>query len=148
MTGEFTFRPYEPRDRDACLRLFDENCPVYFAANERSDYALFLDDAEGRYELCLVGDAVVGACGLFPDSVGRMALRWILLAPEVQGRGLGTAIMRRVVSELRQSGIATLRISASHKSVPFFARFGAREDATLLDGWGSGMHRVEMHLDP
>ncbi|WP_242112849.1 hypothetical protein [Luteimonas aquatica] len=44
------------------------------------------------------------------------------------------------------SGRPTLHISASHKSAPFFARFGALETARVPDGWGPGMHRVEMRL--
>ena len=37
-------------------------------------------------------------------------------------------------------------IAASHKSAPFFARFGARIVETTPDGWGPGMHRVDMEL--
>ncbi len=140
------FRPFQESDRRACLELFDLNCPAFFAPNERSDYEQFLTDAAGRYELCLEGDHVVGGYGLYADSPGRLALRWIMLSPQAQGRGLGSAMMTRVVEALRESGGATLRISASHKSAPFFAKFGAEERATIPDGWGPGMHRVEMEL--
>ena len=140
------FRPFEENDRRACLELFDLNCPVFFAPNERSDYEEFLNEAAERYELCLENDRVVGGYGLYPDTPGRLALRWIMLSPHSQGRGLGSAMMARVVAALRESDGATLRISASHKSAPFFAKFGAEERARIPDGWGPGMHRVEMEL--
>jgi GNAT superfamily N-acetyltransferase len=140
------FRPYEDTDRSACLALFDANCPEYFAPNERSDYAQFLEARPDNYNVCLLGDSVVGAYGLYPLAEFSAALHWILLSPTVQGRGFGSAIMTRVISEMRRAGHSLLRISASHKSAPFFTRFGAIELSTVVDGWGPGMHRVEMQL--
>lgn len=144
----FVFRPYRESDRETCLQLFDGNCPTFFASNERTDYERFLDDALDRYQVCLVDGHIVGAYGLYPDGPDRLALRWIVLSPQVQGRGLGTVMMTRIVEQLRRVEGARLRISASHKSAPFFARFGARERSLIPDGWGPGMHRVEMELAP
>ncbi len=139
------FRPYQDADREICLRIFDENCPAFFAPNERSDYERFLAEKGAEYQLCALDDRVVGAYGLCPDGRNRLALRWMLLSPRVQRRGLGSTIMARVLGEARRTG-AALRISASNKSAPFFARFGAVERSTIPDGWGPGMHRVEMEL--
>jgi len=139
------FRAWAPGDRAACLALFDANCPHYFAANERGDFESFLDARPEGYEVCLVDGRVAGAFGVLRTDSGP-CLRWILLAPERQGQGLGRAIMNRAITsaEARQSG--SLRIAASHKSAPFFARFGAREISRTPDGWGPGMHRVDMLL--
>jgi RimJ/RimL family protein N-acetyltransferase len=145
-TVELRFRPYEDTDRSACLALFDANCPEYFAPNERSDYAQFLEARRGNYDVCLLGDSVVGAYGLYPLTELSAALHWILLSPSVQGHGLGSAIMTRVMSEMKHADHSLLRISASHRSAPFFSRFGAVELSTVADGWGPGMHRVEMYL--
>lgn len=93
-----------------------------------------------------MNDQVVGAYGLYPDGPGRLALRWIIVSTAAQRRGLGSMMMSRIVDGLRESERVTLRISASHKSALFFAKFGARERATIRDGWGPGMHRVEMEL--
>ena len=142
------FRPYRANDRETCLQLFDGNCPAFFAPNERSDFEQFLDAAVDRYQVCLVDGHIVGAYGVYPDGPDCWALRWILLSRHVQGQGIGTAMMTRIVAELRQVEGARLRISASHKSAPFFAKFGARERTTIPDGWGPGMHRVEMELAP
>lgn len=140
------FRRYRGEDRHACLQLFDENCPDSFAPNERRDYEQFLDDAVDRYELCLIDGQVVGAYGLYPEGPDRLALRWIIVSAGKQRRGVGSAVMNRIVAELRRSNGMTLRISASHKSAPFFAKFGARERDRIPNGWGPGMHRVEMEL--
>ncbi|MEP7347534.1 MAG: GNAT family N-acetyltransferase [Gemmatimonadaceae bacterium] len=139
------FRAYRPPDDVECLALFDENCPAFFAPNERDDYQAFLREDLSRYEVCVIDDHVVGAFGVFLEAKG-LALRWILLSPNVQGKGIGSAIMSRVLEVVRGHGGAVLHIAASHKSAPFFAKFGAQEVATTPDGFGPGMHRVDMVL--
>jgi GNAT superfamily N-acetyltransferase len=141
-----TCRPYQPSDRDACLALFDANCPRFFAPNERADYLAFLSTAAGAYTICSADGAVAGGYGVEAAEAGAAALRWILLSPHLHGRGLGTMIMARVMGEVRALGAARLHIAASDKSAPFFARFGAREVRTIPDGWGPAMHRVDMLL--
>ena len=138
------FRPYQPADLAACLALFDGNCPEYFAPNERNDYQGFLAAAPAGYEVCLVGGRIVGAFGVLREASG-LSLRWILLAPEAQGRGLGRAIMNCVAETARTQG-GPLSIAASHKSAPFFANFGARAVHHTPNGWGPGMHRVDLRL--
>ncbi len=152
MTSSFSehsiqFRPYERTDLTACLALFDANCPQYFAPNERTDYAEFLQVRTEHYIVCLIERCVVGAFGIYPIDQRNAALHWILLSPSTQGRGLGTAIMNRVIAQMRRNGHSSLNISASHRSAPFFARFGAQEISTVPHGWGPDMHRVEMLLE-
>ena len=142
------FRPCVAADVETCLELFDANCPEFFAPNEREDYAAFLGNRPAGYELCLVDGEAVGAFGLVDDGSGCKHLNWILLDPRSQGMGVGSAIMRRVEALSHASGSALVRIAASHKSAPFFARFGAITLATTPNGWGPGMHRVDMEWRP
>lgn len=148
MTVTPEVRPFRTADRASCIELFDANCPDYFAPNERDEYLRFLERAEDSYEVCLLDGRIVGAFGLQGDGRQGLGLRWILVSPAAQGLGLGSAIMARVLATVRRHGPEALHIAASHKSAPFFARFGAREIGTTLDGWGPGMHRVDMRLDP
>ena len=142
------FRSWREEDREACLSIFDANCPDFFAPNERGDYATFLDDAPAGYEVCEIAGRVVGACGLIRHDDGSGSLNWILIDPDTQGSGIGSAMMERVVSLARSSGLASLNIAASHKSAAFFERFGAVVTERIADGWGPGMDRVNMTLRP
>lgn len=143
MSDTATFRPYTDSDRDRCLAIFDANCPEFFAPNERDDYADFLNGPTEAYEVCLLGDEVAGAFGLFGEPGKERGLSWILLDPGFQGGGVGSQIMSRIL----QAGKGCLiHIGASHKSAPFFERFGAVTVQTFDDGWGPGMHRVDMEL--
>ena len=140
------FRQYRPADQDSCLALFDANCPASFAPNERTDYLAFLQDDPAGYEVCLLDGRLAGAFGLCPCAPGEGSLNWILLFPQMQGRGPGSAIVAYVLEKARSSGVLFLRIAASHKSAPFFARFGAEAVAETPNGWGPGMHRIDMEL--
>ncbi|HKB58202.1 MAG TPA: GNAT family N-acetyltransferase [Lacunisphaera sp.] len=139
------FRPYQPADLAACLALFDGNCPEFFAPNERADYVEFLAPVPAGYEVCLLGKKIVGAFGVLREAHG-LSLRWIHVSPDAQGRGLGRTIMARVVAAVRAHGGEPLHIAASQKSAPFFSKFGAKEVRRTPDGWGPGMHRVDLLL--
>lgn len=140
------FGPFHTADRAACLAIFAANCPEFFAPNERDDYAAFLDADPQGYEVCRIGGRIVGAFGVRPMNASTAALHWILLAPDSKGHGLGSSIMARALDTLRSTARSVLRISASHRSAAFFARFHAVELSRHSDGWGPGMHRVEMQI--
>ncbi|MFK8050819.1 MAG: GNAT family N-acetyltransferase [Halioglobus sp.] len=146
MSQELTFRPYTKADQRACLTIFDANCPEYFAPNERADYLAFLDTCPVGYELCEVTGKVMGAFGVFDRGEKAKDLNWILLDPSSQGRGIGSAIMTRVSSLALAADRHLVHIAASHKSAPFFAKFGAEVISVTDHGWGSGMHRHDMEL--
>ena len=141
-----SFRPYQPGDIAACLALFDANCPEFFAPNERDDYLGFLDSDPGGYEVCLFDDRVAGAFGVFAHEEDSVSLNWILLDPDAQGVGIGSKIMTRAIEAAGSHGAKELAIAASHKSAPFFERFGAVAQEFTEHGWGPDMHRIDMSL--
>lgn len=146
MKNQLVFRAFASTDQAVCLALFDANCPAFFAPGERADYAEFLDSCPPGYEVCLVNDQVVGALGLTGTDTARRSLSWILLHPQFQGRGIGLAAITRVTILARSTGIQTVDIATSHKTAGFFARLGAVTVHTIQNGWGLGLHRVDMLL--
>ena len=146
MTHRTSFRPYTSADREACLAIFDANCPTFFAPNERADYVSFLGAGPDGYEVCEVAGRVVAAFGLVDDDVKGVNLNWIMIDPGSQGLGIGSATMKRVLSRGGASQSSLIKIAASHKSAPFFAKFGAVVKLHTEDGWGPGMDRVDMEL--
>lgn len=89
---------------------------------------------------------MAGAFGLIGDAGSRRRLNWIMLNPQFQGRGGGRAIMDRVAALAASKKVQVVEIAASQKSAPFFARFGAVTLRIIENGWGAGMHRVDMEL--
>jgi GNAT superfamily N-acetyltransferase len=141
-----TFRPYLIADKTACLDIFDANCPASFAPGERDDYIEFLGVKAAVYEVCLADDKVAGAFGLIGDTAERKSLRWILIDPSLQGKGIGRAMMGRVMDIANKSDATCLEIAASHRSASFFAKFGAESISFTDNGWGPNMHRIDMEL--
>jgi len=142
---DFLFRGYVAADRAQCLSLFDANCPDFFAANEREDYCAFLASLPDNYRVIAAGAAILGAFGL--DVTGSNArLTWIMIDRTCHGRGIGSAIMTEIIARAMKLGCVAIDIAASHLSAPFFTRFGAKPVRFTKDGWGAGMHRVDMLL--
>jgi GNAT superfamily N-acetyltransferase len=143
VTGPATceFRAFQRQDRADCLALFDGNCPEFFAPNERDDYERFLDGTVAGYYVCLSGGQIIAAFGVSTGIPTRCRLSWILVAQEWQRRGVGKTIMTEVI----RVAAARTRVR-SQRSAPYFAKCGAEEVGRLQDGWGPGMHRVDMEL--
>ena len=141
-----TFRQYRSTDYQACIDIFDANCPAFFAPNERRAYESFLDSVPEGYEVCEVDGLTLGAFGLFDDAGDTKVINWILLAPEVQGMGIGSNLMERAIRRGHSADARLIRIATSPKAALFFARFGAVARTTTVDGWGPGMDRVDMEL--
>ena len=129
-----------------CLSIFDENCPEFFAPNERDEYAEFLDSAPIGYEVCLINNAVIGAFGLVGSHPEFKHLNWILISEKLQGLGIGDAFLTRVIKCARAQKLQHIKIAASHLSAPFFAKYGAKITLEVTDGWGPNMHRIDMEL--
>lgn len=142
----FCVRPYTEDDKAACLQLFDLNCPSFFSLNERDDYETFLIRENEDYLVLTQGRSVIGAFGLSLTNpkVGR--LRWILLHPDFQGKGLGSRIMTQVRNMAKVKNLDCVSIAASQHSAPFFAIYGASTVEVIPHGWGPGMHRHDMVL--
>ena len=141
------FSQYDKSHFDACLGLFDENCPNYFAKNEREDYINFLEDMPSNYSVGFIDFKVVSAFGLVVEENSlRGRLAWILVSSKFKGSGLGSEMMKFVISSAREKDLLAIDIAASHLSAPFFAKFNAAVIGNTENAWGEGMHRVDMEL--
>ena len=147
MISTIEFLAYEESCIDRSLRLFDENCPRYFSESEKEDYAAFLRTNPSGYFVGAVDQGIVSAFGLITaaDSL-RGRLTWILVAPASKGDGLGTKMMSLAKKSAQEKDLCAIDIAASHLSAPFFKKFGAQPLSETVDGWGQGMHRIDMEL--
>ncbi|KIP67337.1 acetyltransferase [Vibrio harveyi] len=146
MTADISFKYYQSGDREDCLDVFDENCPEFFAPNERSDYADFLDSSPEGYEVCMLGGDIIGAVGLSGEESQNQSINWIMISPKAQGLGIGSIFMKRAINLANERGLGHIKIAASHLSAPFFCKYGAVSIGEVKDGWGPDMHRIDMEL--
>jgi GNAT superfamily N-acetyltransferase len=67
----------------------------------REGEAIVIVELDGRH---------AGSIGLTDEGEGLAVLRWVLLAPELRGRGLGRAMIGEVVACAREAGYQRLRL--------------------------------------
>src|SRR6266536_5178451 len=144
-----TLRPYEPRDRTACLALFDSNAPPFFAPEERADFDSFLDHPPGAY-LVVEGErgAVVGCGGVTASPrTGLGELTWGMVARAEHGKGIGRFLLRaRLFLLAERDKITYVRLDTSQHTRGFFEREGFVVKSGTADGYAPGLHRYEMAL--
>jgi predicted GNAT family N-acyltransferase len=130
------------------LALFEQNCPHFFAPNERAEFAAYLQQQGHEYLVYELAGQIISAFGLHLEAAAHTArINWMMAAKNQHNSGIGRMMMREAV--LRTASDPTLRvihISASQHSAPFFTRFGAWQMSVHPHGWGPEMHRIEMEL--
>lgn len=144
-----TARPYEPTDRDACLRLFDSNAPRFFDPSEKADFESFLDELDWPYQV-IERDGRIVACGghaVEPD--GRTAsLCWGMVDGTLHGRGVGTALTAARIAAARATpGVEVLRLDTGPQTKGFYERFGFEVTGMQADGYAPGYDRYDMRLE-
>ncbi|WEJ98749.1 MAG: GNAT family N-acetyltransferase [Candidatus Sphingomonas phytovorans] len=141
-----SIRHYVASDRDRMLAIFDANTPQFFAVNERADFVRYLDGNAGLYAVCEREGSIVAGFAVARGTAGRAHLNWILVDPAAQGGGIGNAMMGAARTRAADQGATILDIAASQHSAPFFLRHGAHALGRIENGWGPGMHRIDMEL--
>lgn len=144
-----TFRSYTPADRDACLSIFDSNCPTFVAPSERPQFEAYLTAPRGRYGV-LVGEGgeILGCGGVIAERGGRDAhLVWGLIRADVHSRGLGRAMaLERLRWIAETPGVERVLMDTSQKSAGFYEKLGFRVVKITEDGYAPGLHRHELVL--
>jgi ribosomal protein S18 acetylase RimI-like enzyme len=85
----------------------------------------------------LAGEVVGYACyGLIPCTLTSYDLYWIVVAPSVQGRGIGKQLVRQVESHVKEQGGLQIYVETSGRpqyepTRNFYARCGYSVAATL-----------------
>ena len=146
------FKPYSQDNMAACLELFDLNCPRFFAREERSDYSYFLQqlpDSRSTHNVYLLGwreQRLIACFGVARVSSETCALTWIMVHPEYQRQRCGEEMMAQLFTLAAAADYRKVVVSTSQHADQFFARFGAITLRSQNDGWGPGMHRVDMEI--
>jgi GNAT superfamily N-acetyltransferase len=138
--------PFAQQHADACLALFDANCPAAFHPGERADFVAFLAAPAYPYFVMVHDDEVV-ACGGFRRIEGSPAARlhWGMVRPDLQRQGLGRYLLLYRIREIGKiPGIQIVECGTTPLSAPFFEKQGFYPISIEKDGWGPGMDRIEM----
>ena len=139
-------RPYEPRDRAACLGVFDSLTPGLVEPAARPFFEAWLDRADRPYFVMEHEESVVG-CGGYSLSPDRSVatLRWGMVRQSSQKMGLGRFLLMYRIREIGREGTAGLVFAHSPRlSAGFFEKQGFRVNGIEKDAYAPGFDRIEL----
>jgi N-acetylglutamate synthase-like GNAT family acetyltransferase len=140
------FKQYTRSNYKDCLALFELNCPAFFAVEERPDYQHYLKIKLDLYLLGYHGQSVVCCFGIENRIKDIAVLTWIMVHPDHHRRGYGQAMMSHFMASVATQATTKVLIATSQHAEAFFAKYGATRCGFQSDGWGKGMHRVDMEI--
>lgn len=145
-----SIRPYQPTDTESLLVVFRKNVPAAFGESEADDYADFLGVNSDPYFVAEYTEQIVGGCGCGvkdDGTTGRIA--WIFSDPDFAGLGVGSALVRHCLEQLRTNPAVTLiECRTSQVAHRFFEKFGFVLQRTEPDYWVPGLDLYFMTLMP
>ncbi len=114
-----------------------------FVQEQQVPAALELDEWDAPSTHALARDTagqVVGTARLLPDGhLGRMAV-----LAHARGRGIGTALLHRLIATARAQNMQQLELSAQIQAVPLYERAGFVAIGTPYEE--AGIMHIRMHL--
>lgn len=145
-----TLRSYIPDDAEQLLAIFQKNVPVAFGEHEIADYAAFLPANTDPYFVVEITGQVVGACGYYLIREGSVArICWILADPNLRGSGVGSVLLRHVLSQItRHPDITLIECETSQVAYEFFEKFGFVVQTIKPDHWAPGLDLYFMTVNP
>lgn len=141
-------RPYEPKDRAACLALFDSNVPRFFDATERAGFEAFLDGLAWPYQVIERDGRIVACGGHAVEADGRtVSLCWGMVEQGLHGQGLGRMLTgARLAAARAEPGAAQVRLDTGVHTTGFYERFGFVIEGVQRDAYAPGSDRYDMRL--
>lgn len=117
--------------RDAVLR---KPLGLHFQAEELAA------EKDSRHIACYRGERLVGCLVLRPMAGGDIQMRQVAVVAELQGHGIGTALVEFAEALSRKIGYRRLVLHARETAVPFYewlgyARIGDRFEEVTIPHW-------------
>jgi [ribosomal protein S18]-alanine N-acetyltransferase len=162
---QMNIRVYSWKDKDACLEVFESNCPTYF---DQAEYALFenwllhqdnprfnyksptyLNSEHDSYWL-IENDLkrVVGCGGYYICKDPKEArLAWGMIHAKVHGYGYGKALYEFRRNEIQHNWFDhKITLGTSQHTFPFYEKMGMRVIQHIPQGYGVDLDRFDMEL--
>ncbi len=152
-------RSFDERDTEACLSIFDSNCPHYFAVAEREAFEHWLvcqgKTLENAYKNTSVetyfvieneeGELV--GCGGYYLNLNQTEARfaWGMIRKERQHQGIGTYMARQRIEEIKRTyPLVEITLATSQHTHQFYARMGFEVLEIIPSGLAPNLDKYEM----
>lgn len=133
MKTDVMFRSYSPADLDVCRDIYQRNESAHFPRGELPGFESYLQ-SEATVIVAECNGHVVGVGGIRLVDVHVALLGYGIIAPEYQGRRIGTTLALLRIAQLAPLNRGCLvMMSALQSSLPFYRRFGFGEFSQWKD---------------
>ncbi len=95
---------------------------VEWQIRENSPKNLIEKAKEVKYYVAVDGDKIIGFGGYNAEKVHTF-----FVDPETHGKGVGSMIMERVLSDAKKDGIKSVKCWATFNAVRFYSKFGFKK---------------------
>jgi ribosomal-protein-alanine N-acetyltransferase len=143
-----TIRPYSSSDDQIIIDLFRLNTPKYFAPAEETDLLDYFANYIDHYYVVEIDGKIFGSGGfnISPDDTEGV-LSWDIIHPDSQGKGVGTALTKFRIEEIRKLGIQDIRVRTSQHAYRFYEKMGFALREIVKDYWSEGFDMYDMMTD-
>ena len=144
-------REYRHTDLDACLEIFNGNCPKYFCDHERQEFVDWLNEPNRAPYYVFRSDGEVVACaGIYHDSgQNKAGMAWGMVRNDRHGQGIGRFMTQFRIDRMNELYPGTVQhLGTSQHTFRFYEKLGFRVVNMTPDGFGAGMDRYDMVLEP
>ena len=152
-------RNFEERDTEACLSIFDGNCPPYFATEERTAFEHWLacqgKTLKNAYKNTSLetysvieheGGELLG-CGGYYLNLDQTEARfaWGMIRRELHQSGIGTYLAMQRIEEIKGNfPLAEITLSTSQHTFPFYVQLGFEVLDIIPSGLATKLDKYEM----
>jgi ribosomal-protein-alanine N-acetyltransferase len=146
MKDHITIRAYQDEDKDQVLDLLRLNTPLFFAPEEEKGLVYYLDHEIEYYYVLEIDQLIVGCGGFnFSGDVSTGKISWDILHPDYQGQGLGTALLKYRIRQLKTfEALENILVRTSQIVYPFYEKNGFKLVDIKKDYWAKGFDLYHM----
>ena len=105
-------------------------------------------DGQCRHYLARLGDRAAGTARLRRAAPGELKIERVAVLRPLRGRGIGRALMRRVIADAHAAGAAVIAIHAQCHARDFYAALGFAAVGGVFDEAGIPHVRMEYRPPP
>ena len=138
---------YDPKYKQQCIGIFESNIPKFFLPKELpacKEY--FASIIASNYWVLEHQNEIIASGGIGIDGhAGRM--HYGMVRNDWHKKGIGTRLFEfRLGKLIENPNIATIGLDTCQHNPNFFRRFGFVETSVKENGYGPGLHRIDMEL--
>jgi len=152
-------RLYKPQDRQACLAIFESNCPTYFDSDEilglenwlngQDSDQITYQTSSANYFYVLEVNSEILACGGFyiVKDKPKANMVWGMVNRNHHKKGYGTLLFQHRINQIKMLYPEyKIVLDTSQHSYSFFEKFGFKTHKITKDEYGPGLDRYDMIL--